>query len=298
MLARLQQFVVLVLLAITIAWVWYFGPRGLTWALILPVATMGGYLSTIGLEFVLLHRSYSGRKLARPRLAALLAAWWREVLTAPRVFLWRQPFRSQATADHLSNAQPARRGIVLVHGFLCNRGIWNPWLDQLRARGVSFIALSLEPVFGSIDGYVAQIEDATRRLETHAGLLPIVVGHSMGGLAMRAWLAQCGGVRRIHRAVTIGTPHHGTAMARHAHTANSRQMQVGSTWLAALAANESPDTYSAITCFWSRCDNIVFPTDSATLCGADNRHLDATPHVDMVYHPDILAEVLRLVDSH
>ena len=46
-------------------------------------------------------------------------------------------------------------------------------------------------------------------------------------------------------------------------------------------------------CFWSHCDNIVFPTRSATLPGADNRHLEATPHVRMVYHPDVFAEVMR-----
>jgi hypothetical protein len=37
------------------------------------------------------------------------------------------------------------------------------------------------------------------------------------------------------------------------------------------------------------------PTRHATLPGADNRHLPATPHVQMAYHPAVVAEVLRLV---
>jgi triacylglycerol esterase/lipase EstA (alpha/beta hydrolase family) len=149
---------------------------------------------------------------------------------------------------------------------------------------------------GSIDEYGSRIEAAVSRLETATGCAPVVVAHSMGGLAARAWLRQLG-CGRLHHLVTIGTPHRGTAMARHAWAKNSRQMRIGGAWLEALSAAEAPQVRFAVTCFWSRCDNIVFPTDSATLLGADNRHLDATPHVRMVYHPEVFAEVMRLVAS-
>jgi hypothetical protein len=72
-------------------------------------------------------------------------------------------------------------------------------------------------------------------------------------------------------------------------------MRVGSDWLARLAASEIPATRARFTCFWSHCDNIVFPTRSATLAGADNRHLPVTPHVQMVEHPAVFAEVVRWV---
>jgi len=49
-----------------------------------------------------------------------------------------------------------------------------------------------------------------------------------------------------------------------------------------------------VLCFWSRCDNIVFPTRNATLEGADNREVAGAPHVAMVFHPAVFAEVLRL----
>jgi len=77
--------------------------------------------------------------------------------------------------------------------------------------------------------------------------------------------------------------------------ANTAQMRLGSDWLAQLAARESAASRGRFICFWGHCDNIVFPTRSATLAGADNRHLPATPHVQMVEHPAVVEEVLRIV---
>ncbi len=161
-------------------------------------------------------------------------------------------------------------------------------------EGVPFVALTLEPVFGSIDLYTTDIDKAVDRLFSATGLAPVIVAHSMGGLAARAWLGRTANVERVHRVVTIATPHHGTRMARHSPTANSRQMRPDSPWLGRLAQAESESLYRRFTCYWSQCDNIVFPTVSATLPGADNRQLEATPHVRMAYHPAAIDEVLRL----
>ena len=156
------------------------------------------------------------------------------------------------------------------------------------------VAVSLEPVFGSIDDYRETIADAMSRLEQATGLAPVIVAHSMGGLAARAWLAAQPDAR-CHRLVTIASPHAGTRLGAHGRGANIAQMRLGSDWLAQLAARESPASRERFTCFWSHCDNIVFPTRSATLAGADNRHLAGTPHVQMVEHPAVFEEVLRIV---
>jgi triacylglycerol esterase/lipase EstA (alpha/beta hydrolase family) len=169
-------------------------------------------------------------------------------------------------------------------------------MRQLRAADIPFVAVNLEPVFGSIESYTESIERGVRALEAATGRAPLIVAHSMGGLAVRSWIAH-GQEHRFHRIVTIATPHRGTRIARHGFTANMRQMQVGGPWLAALAARENPTLYTRFTCFWGHCDNVVFPTTNATLPGADNRHLRATPHVQMAYHPAVLGEVLRLLEE-
>ena len=49
--------------------------------------------------------------------------------------------------------------------------------------------------------------------------------------------------------------------------------------------------------FRSPADNIVFPATTATLDGADNRHLPGAAHLQMVFEAPVLAEVLRRVTA-
>ena len=122
--------------------------------------------------------------------------------------------------------------------------------------------------------------------------------HIAAGLGLltgvRAWLAATPDAR-VDRLVTIATPHAGTRIARHARGANAAQMREGSDWLRGLARTRERAARASVLCFWSRCDNIVFPTRNATLEGADNREIAGAPHVAMVFHPAVLEEVLRLV---
>lgn len=282
MLARLLQGVVLGLIALALggaAWWWWQGRPGVALAWLLFV--LGFHAWVMVLEFALLRRAHGDDPAPRASAAQLFHAWWHEALAAPVVFGWRQPFRSRAVPDHLPADAQGRRGVLLVHGFVCNRGLWNPWMRQLRAQGTPFVAVNLEPVFGSIDANLPSLEAAVRRLEAATGLPPVAVGHSMGGLALRAWLAASGSPDRLHHVITLGTPHQGTWLARFAITRNSRQMQRMSQWLQALEQREPQGHSARYTCFYSHCDNIVFPPSCATLPGADNRHVPGYAHVHL-----------------
>ena len=288
MLARLQQFIVLAGFAVGIGCVVYFAQGWLVVLVLLSVLPV-----VLGLEFVLLgisrrpgspHRS-SGRELA--------GAWRGEVAAAARVFFWLQPFRSSAEPDSLPAQPGGPRGVVFVHGLFCNRGIWVPWLSRLRTGGVPFIAVNLEPLFGSIDRYAAAIDSAVETMAAATGQPVVLVGHSMGGLAIRAWLDAFAADARVHRVVTIGTPHQGTWLARWAHTTNGKQMRQGSDWLRGLQAREPAHRQQRFSCFFSDCDNIVFPAEMATLAAADNRHLPGTGHVQMAFHAAVFDEVWR-----
>jgi len=295
-LARLQRLLGISVLAVAGLWCW----AGLSWNWSWP-AIFGGLLvillphaPVLAAEFMLLAIVSDPSPAPAPAPSQLLRAWAGEVATGVATFGWRQPWRPHAVPDHLPAGAAGRRGLVLVHGFVCNRGLWTPWLTRLRAADVPFVAVSLEPVFGDIEQYVASVDAAVTRLQALTGRPPLIVCHSMGGLATRAWLraaaqseARCAGV------VTIGTPHQGTWLARFALSPNGRQMRRGGPWLAALAADEAPERYRRFTCFWGHCDNIVFPAATAMLPGADNRHLAGTAHVDLVHRPEVLAEVMR-----
>ena len=301
MLARLQQALTLGFLLLLGVWIHGCVRNGQPLLAGLgAVVLLGAHALVLGLEFVLLYRIHAADPTPRATVQALFRAWWGEVISAPCVFCWRQPFRSGRWPNLLpagpngptGPAGPtARRGVVFVHGFVCNRGLWNPWLAQLTAQGTPFIAVNLEPVFCSIDRYALAIDAAVGELQRCTGLPPVVVAHSMGGLAVRAWWALPHNSQRVHHAITIGTPHQGTWLARFATTVNSRQMQQGSRWLYAVAATEPASRARSFTCFYSHCDNIVFPAAMATLPGADNRHLPGVAHVHMADRPEPMAEL-------
>lgn len=294
MLARLQQLISLGLLLGAGLWValsWRQGPLfTVAWLL----AFFLGHAVFLALEFVAVHVANRQDPAPRASVAALLRAWALEILTAPRVFLWQQPWRWHAVPDCL--APPAtvhgRRGMVFIHGFVGNRGFWNPWLFRLRASGHPFAAVSLEPVFGSIDDYVPLVESAVQRVTVATGQPPLLVCHSMGGLAARAWLRAHAAHARVHHIITIGTPHRGTWLGRFSPSANGRQMALHSAWLARLAQDEAARPGHLFTCYYSNADNIVFPASVATLPGADNRLVLGVSHVALAFQQQVMNESL------
>lgn len=226
-----------------------------------------------------------------------LRAWLHESALAPLVFGWRQPFDSTRWPDTGLSATKAQRGVVLVHGFGCNRGIWNDWLQRLHHAQVPTIAVNLEPPLAPIDSYGDTIEQAVRTLERVTGLQPVVVAHSMGGLAVRAWWVAQGRMDRLHHLLTIGTPHHGTWLARFGAGHNVRQMRYRGAWLQQLSARTTDGQRHRSTCFYSDIDNIVVPAISATLPGADNRCLAGQAHIQMLQH-DVPWQELMLRLGH
>ncbi len=294
MLARLQQITTLSLLALASAWVAIFVQRQqILVAIGGALSIVFGYAIILGVEFMLLYRVNQGSATAPTGVPVLLKAWCGEVASAARVFFWHQPFRSNAVLDHRPASRSGCAGVVFVHGFACNRGIWNPWLRRLRALDIPFVAVNLEPVFAGIDNYAATIDAAVRHVGDMTGRAAVIVAHSMGGLAVRAWLNARGAGEQPQHVITIGTPHHGTELARFAIADNARQMRRQSAWLRALACREPEGRFGSFTCYYSDCDNIVMPAATATLSGADNRQLHGVAHVQMATDERIFQDVLE-----
>ena len=301
MLARLQQGIVAGLVLLLALWLYAARDWPLWVGLAGVLALASAHAVFLALEFMLMHVVNRADPAPRAAWPALVRAWARESLMAPRVFLWQQPWRSGRWPDHLPAATAAqargRRGVVFVHGFVCNRGLWNPWLERLTREGRAFCAVNLEPVFGSIDDYVPAIDAAVHRVTQATGQAPLVVCHSMGGLAVRAWLRARRADARVAQVVTLGTPHHGTWLARFSFVPNASQMRIGSDWLADLRHDEPASRAALFTCYYASCDNIVFPASSAVLPGARQVLVTGVAHVDMAFEPAVMDEVLGLPDA-
>jgi pimeloyl-ACP methyl ester carboxylesterase len=261
-----------------------------------------GHPTLLAVEMVIARRVASGVGAPRARWRDMPRATLREWLVSTAIFGWRMPWRANAVQDHLPTTSRGLRGVVFIHGYLCNRGMWNPWMRRLLKLDRAFVAVSLEPVFSGLDDYVPEVERAVRRLEAATGLAPVIVAHSMGGLVARAWLRSRAAHRRSDgtaeaaRLITIGTPHRGTWLAGLARTPNARQMRVASPWMTVLADNESKTLSETITSWWSECDQIVYPPPTAVFPGSEARQLRATGHIALTSREEIWNEIRRRID--
>lgn len=293
MIARWQRAFVFFILAAVAGWLAWSWPRSPFQALLGAAVPLAVFVLVMALEFVLMHHANRGDPSPRARPAQVIAAWWAELGTALRVFCWRQPFRHQSVPDWLPAPATGQRGVVLVHGFMCNRGLWLPWMPLLRERGHAYVAVNLEPPIGSIDAYAATVDAAVQRVTTATGMAPVLLCHSMGGLAARAWLRAYQADDRVHRVLTLGTPHGGTWLGQFSRTANGRQMRLGGDWVQALGHAEPPGRAARFVCWYSNCDNIVFPASTAAMAGADNRFVDGLAHVEMAFDPGVMRDCLE-----
>lgn len=296
-LARMQQVLMALLLGASVAWAWMLWARSPTAAIVGALCILFSYVPVLALQCILLWHVSATDTAPRPTVRELVRTWWAEVLLVPPVFVLRQPFLWRAYPDRLAPSPRGQRGIVFIHGFVCNRGFWRPWLARMHAEGRPFVAVNLEPVFGSIDDYAAIIDAAIESLRASTGLAPALVCHSMGGLAARAWLRVAADRSRVHRIVTIGTPHRGTWLGRFGRSPNGIQMRAASGWLAALDEHEAAHPQPPFTCWYSHCDHIVFPTSSAMRPGADNRLVRGAAHVELAFVPEVIEGTLKLVDE-
>src|SRR5438128_516963 len=131
MLARLQQLLVFTLVAASIVSASFFVIHGRPgWAVFSAALILLSYALLLCIELAMLHAvQEADSTVSRASLPRLFVAWMGEVITVPQVFFWRQPFRADVEPDHLPYQSTVPRGVVLVHGYVCNRALWNPWMS-------------------------------------------------------------------------------------------------------------------------------------------------------------------------
>ncbi len=309
-LARLQRRILLAWLSMAAAWLWFSLPGSPLIAWAGTAFWLFGYTGMLAAELLAMQWVNRHDPVPRATCIEVLGAWLGECWVATQVFGWRQPFRPNAVPDNLSHPSlKGQRGVVFIHGLVCNRAFWTPWLERLKDTRHAYAAINLEPVLGSISAYGPTIDAAVDAVRQASGLPPILVCHSMGGLAARAWLVRhscfaAGQASPVHRIVTIGSPHRGTWLARFGHSENAIEMREGSAWLKQL--NACPPAHDSLAsgepadplwlCWYSNCDHIVFPVSTATLPGADNRLVRGAGHVQLAFVPEVMDQTLGLLE--
>lgn len=172
--------------------------------------------------------------------------------------------------------QDAPGTVVLVPGYGGSTGSLQALARQLSRDGRDAVVVDL-PGDGTGDlRESAAVLDGVVAAAIGAGAPSVdVVGYSAGGVTARYWLRELGGAALTRRVVTLGSPSHGTGLARQGVALGAavcptacQQLVPGSDLLADLnRGDETPDG-PAYLALWTEQDETVTPPESGRLEGA------------------------------
>jgi pimeloyl-ACP methyl ester carboxylesterase len=226
----------------------------------------------------------------RLRARGALALFWHELVTiagnSPRMIFYRLLTPDPPPA-------PSRAPVLLIHGVLCNAGVWHPFKRWLETRGVAPVyTLSYGPPLASIELFAEQAAAKIEAiLEDTGAHKVIVVAHSMGGIVMRAYLRRFGG-SKVASLVTIATPHEGSVLAWVAFGQSIAQLRPRNPWLTELGMPEGADL-PPIVSLWSWHDSMVAPQTSSRVAFGENIEVAGVGHTALLRDRQVFERVLE-----
>lgn len=225
-----------------------------------------------------------------------LAALASELSARAISFNWSQPFARWAMGREPAGGS-AGPPILLVHGFFSNRGMWLSFRRRLIGAGLGPVyAVTLGPPTTSIDEMADQLSRRIDEICRATGSEKIVVvAHSMGGLITRAYMARRGS-GNILKFITLGSPHHGTRLARLGLFKCAQQMREGGPWLQALGDKEAanPPVVPTLSIYTVN-DDLVYPPETSALEWAENVPVSAVGHVGLLFSASVANRVIAAI---
>lgn len=250
---------------------------------------------------------------------ALEAAWATTHVMMYPLGLLSAPTR--ANSEHrrydLSGLSPEQRGlfhysvdvaarpILLVHGFIDNHAIFTIMERALRRRGFQTLTTyDYGLLTHDIPRAAVRLGETIEQLATDSGYERIhVIGHSLGGLITRYYVQRLGGDSRVHTLVTLGTPHHGTYLAKAAPLLPLMRQLAPSSRVIQELADPAPGCRTRFLAFHSDVDPLVVPSSNARLEHPDlnvqNIAVRGVGHLSMPHNGRIaftISRALRQLD--
>lgn len=190
-------------------------------------------------------------------------------------------------ARKLQNATQDNPPIILVHGLYHNASAWMMFRYWLKKEGfthaycVNYLSLGTD-----FDAALHKLEERLERLVSACPhTKPVLVGHSLGGLLIRAWLAIPGNQRKIQGAVTMGSPHQGSKLAGLGLGRLARSLIFRGDLIRRI---EAEDVEPNVPCYSlsSSLDNMVLPQEGLHIrvTGWREERTAEVSHIAMLYH--------------
>ena len=232
------------------------------------------------------------RPVARLGAWGLTRVWLHETRRVPRV--QHRPALARRLCRVRDRAGLARPAVLFIHGYMCNRATWRPWLiERGLAQRWNCATINLEPVYAPVHSYTESVHAAVERLRRATGAERItLVCHSMGGLVARAYL-RAHGHHAVARVVTIdyASSRHTVRTLRQGaqHAPDAARLR----FVRRLAESDEPVEF---VCFASQHDNLIVPRDNQVLECAESIWFERIGHLAMTDNDEVLAKLIEVVE--
>lgn len=197
-------------------------------------------------------------------------------------------------------AQDRPGPVLIVPGYGGGQSALKPLQAALAATGRDVRIVDLpDGGLGDLTGQAQALADAADAAlsDSDAGSVD-VVGYSAGGVVARIWARYLGGAQQARRIVTLGSPHHGTALASLAGDLQQmcpiacQQLARDSTVLQRLDEGDETPAGPQWASIWTARDDVVLPAESAVLDGAQNIEVQQVCADSAVRHGALPADPL------
>jgi triacylglycerol lipase len=202
-----------------------------------------------------------------------------------------------ACGEKTSPVDPPQRQhdpVLFIHGWNGSPSSFTAMAARFRAEGWNEQEMRLWS-YNSNNSNVeiarslsAAVDELLR--QTGAARVDIVT-HSMGGLSSRYYLKFLGGTEKVDAWVSLAGPNHGTTLAGLCSDIACREMIPGSAFLNELNSGDETPGPSWYATWWSTCDEVIRPSESAVLSGAENTQTGCLKHAEFLQNAAVYNQV-------
>jgi pimeloyl-ACP methyl ester carboxylesterase len=203
--------------------------------------------------------------------------------------------------DRLRYPAGARSGrpVLCVHGFHMNSTCMWGIRRHLESQGRPTRSVFLGAPYQKAEIYAGPLSRAMHELALQFPEEGFdVVAHSMGGLIVRLALARDPELAgKMHRIVTLGTPHHGTSLLRWFRFGPVFQMMSrDSRFIRELPDLDTSAPTAAVTTVATEHDLVVYPLSTCHLPGSRAVNLSGIGHLGLLMTPVTLETITSALE--
>lgn len=181
--------------------------------------------------------------------------------------------------------------VILVHGLFATAGVLRPLRRQIESLTLAFTTSFTHPPGPGIARIAREIAQAVSAISGEARIH--LIGHSVGGVAVRYYVQELAVDARVVQTISIGSPFGGTRPARLFPAPVGRDVAPGSALLSRLARGAQQRLVVPHVSIAGLEDHVV--PSGAYLAAGDRIGVAGCGHNSLLYHPRVVSEVVRRI---